>query len=172
MTDWEGIVRQYGALVWQTAYRLLGDRADVADCFQETFVSALDVARRETVLNWAGLLRRLATARALDLLRKRMREGGRRDSTPDWEEFRSAAAGPGEHAQAAELGERLQAALGRLPQQQAEVFCLRHINGLSYEEISDQTGMTVDAVGVTLHRARGRLRELLDEPCGAARVQR
>jgi len=32
----------HGPLVWQTAWRLLGHEADAADCFQETFVSAME----------------------------------------------------------------------------------------------------------------------------------
>ena len=42
MTDWEHVVRTHGPLVWQTAWRLLGQEADAADCFQETFVSAME----------------------------------------------------------------------------------------------------------------------------------
>jgi len=41
---------------------LLRHEADSADCFQRTFISALEVTKRETVRNWPGLLRRLATA--------------------------------------------------------------------------------------------------------------
>ena len=54
MTDWPAIVGEHGPLVWRTAYRLLGGHADAADCFQETFVSAMDVAGREDVENWPG----------------------------------------------------------------------------------------------------------------------
>src|SRR3954451_4123863 len=76
-TDWPAIVREYGPVVWRTAYRLLGRDADAADCFQDAFVSAMHVAGREPVRDWPGLLQRLPTARALDLLRRRMREAGR-----------------------------------------------------------------------------------------------
>jgi len=31
--DWQLIVNEQGPLVWQTAYRLLGNEADAADCF-------------------------------------------------------------------------------------------------------------------------------------------
>jgi len=160
MTDWPAIVREHGALVWRTAYRLLNQEADAADCFQETFVSAMDVARRQAVANWPGLLSRLATARALDQLRRRIRERDR-FGKDDCEALPSSAAGPAEHAQAGELSDRLRLALSELPARHSEVFCLRHINGLSYEQIASQLQMTVDAVGVLLHRARNRLREIL-----------
>jgi RNA polymerase sigma-70 factor (ECF subfamily) len=157
--NWSDIVRDFGPLVWRTARRLLRDHADAADCFQQTFVSALQLETREPVSNWPGLLQRIATARALDLLRKRMRHPTSdlefADSVP------STLDDPVSMAQGAELGDRLREALATLPAQQSEVFCLRHLNELSYQEISTQLGMSIDAVGVTLHRARGRLREQL-----------
>jgi RNA polymerase sigma-70 factor (ECF subfamily) len=73
MTDWKTIVDQYGGLVWAAAYRLVGNSADAADCFQETFLEAAKLARRDPVRDWAALLRHLTTARALDLLRVRCR---------------------------------------------------------------------------------------------------
>jgi len=70
--DWQAIVRQHGQVVWQTAFRLLDSEADAADCFQETFISALAVSQRQRIKNWRALLRHLATARALDRLPERV----------------------------------------------------------------------------------------------------
>ncbi len=169
--DWPAIVRDHGPLVWKTAYRLLNQEADAADCFQETFISAMEVERREAVENWPGLLARLATARALDQLRRRCRE--RNHTTPgEFDSVASADASPVAHAEASELSERLRAALSELPARHSEVFCLRHISGLSYEEIAAQMRLSVDAVGVLLHRARGRLKELLMEGAVGDRKQR
>lgn len=160
MADWPAIMRQHGPLVWRTAYRLLSHEADAADCFQETFVCAMEVSRRQAVANWPGLLSRLATARAMDQLRRRIRERNR-SAMDECDAQPSRKANPLQHAQASELGERLRTALGELPGRYGEVFCLRHINEMSYEEIGQHMGISVDAVGVLLHRARGRLRELL-----------
>jgi RNA polymerase sigma-70 factor (ECF subfamily) len=166
MIDWQLISRQHGPLVWRTAYRLLNTDADAADCFQETFVSALDVSRKQDVKNWPGLLQRLATARALDLLRRRKRENrSRAAGQVEWEQIASDQVAPDQGAQDAELMDSLRSAVAKLPPQQAEVFCLRHLNGLSYEEIADELGISVDGVGVSLHRARHRLRELLVSAC-------
>jgi RNA polymerase sigma factor (sigma-70 family) len=71
--DWQTIVTECGPLVWRTAYRLLGNHADTADCFQETFLAALELSRRQPVRNMSGLLVRLATTRAIDRLRQRVR---------------------------------------------------------------------------------------------------
>ncbi len=161
MTDWKTIVDQHGQLVWATAWRLLGNHADAADCFQDTFLEAVKVARREPVRDWTSLLRHLATARALDLLRVRCRQRRQIDLSADPAGAVSHNAGPREEAEAGELAERLRAALAELPADQAAVFCLSCLDKLSYREVGERLELTVSAVGVLLHRARGRLRELL-----------
>ena len=69
---------------------------------------------------------------------------------------------PEQQAEAAELSDHLRIAMARLPTRQAEAFCLRWIEGMSYEEISERLEVEVNHVGVLLHRARKRLRQLLD----------
>ena len=161
MIDWLGIAREHAPLVWRTVYRLLSNEADASDCFQETFVSAMQVANRQEVTNWPGLLQKLATRRALDCLRRRIRDRVRLTTPVNWENFVVGDAQPSQQAETAELAEQLRRLLSQLPPQQAEVFCLRHLNELSYEQIGLELGLSVDAVGVTLHRARARLRELV-----------
>jgi len=161
MTDWQRILEKHRSTVWQTAYRLLGNGADAADCLQDTFVSALEVSRRQRIRNWPGLLRRLATTRALDRLRQRVRQSWQRVELGDWAEFADPATGPARSAESRELAARLRLALADLPTQQAEVFCLRFMNDMSYREIAREMGIKTNAVGVLLHRARAALRERL-----------
>ena len=161
VTDWNTIIEQHGQFVWATAYRLLGNTADAADCFQETFLEAVKVARREPVREWEALLRHLATARSLDLLRARCRQRTRTNAATDPQSALSREATPGQAAEANELMDRLRAALTQLPEEQAEVFCLGCLGGLSYREIGRRLNVTTNAVGVLLHLARQRLRELL-----------
>ena len=161
MTDWETILQEQRDSVWQTAYRLLGNSADAADCLQETFVSALHVSRRQRVRNWPALLQRLATTRALDQLRRRARRSRQRVDMADWAEVADPAAGPARDAQTREQAAQLRRALADLSAQQAEVFCLRFINDMSYREIARELGIKINAVGVLLHRARATLRERL-----------
>jgi len=161
MVDWQSIVQGHRGLVWQTVYRIVGNWPDAEDCFQETFVSALEYSRREEVRDWAALLRWLATKRALDRLRRRLRQGARSAGPVDCDGLAGRQAGPGEEAEAAELAENLREALGQLPPAQAEAFCLRFVESRSYREIARQMGVGVASVGVLLHRARRRLRARL-----------
>lgn len=161
MADWQMLIDRYGRIVWQTAYRLLGNDADAWDCYQNAFLDAVRVDAREMVRDWPALLRRLATRGALALLRKRYRclEA---EPTADVEELTSPTPSPSQQAEAAELTQRMRAALTRLPKQQAEVICLRWLDESTYQEIGDQLGLAPGAVGVLLHRARKRLQRQLD----------
>jgi RNA polymerase sigma-70 factor (ECF subfamily) len=50
-----------------------------------------------------------------------------------------------------------------LTPEQREVFVLKHMEELSYEEIAGRVGTTVAALKMRMHRAYDRLRELLEE---------
>ena len=164
MTDWQRIVDKYGLLVWQRAYRLLGNEADAADCFSETFVSALEVSRRQRVRSFPALLARLATMRAIDKLRQRCRQVESKidKTTADANVVPSNDPGPMQQAQMRELAGRLRETLGRLPSQEAEVFCMRYLNDMSYRQIGKELGIKTNAAGVLLHRAKLKLRSLLE----------
>jgi RNA polymerase sigma-70 factor (ECF subfamily) len=160
MTDWSQVVEEHGGVVWRTAYRLLGNEADAADCFQRTFVSALELSRKEAVRHWPALLRRLATARALEQLRRRHRVGRRWTALPEGCADRRTP-GPAQAAAARELAGDLRQALAELDPVQAEVFCLACLEDLPYREVAGHLGVTVNHVGVLLHRAKAFLRERL-----------
>ncbi len=171
MPDWQELMKRDGRAVWQTAYRLLGNQADADECFQEAFLAAFEVSRREEVQHWGALLRRLAAVRAVDRLRQRYRHRAG-PQVADWDALPDPARSPSDIAEDSELGERLRAALACLPPKQAEVFCLHHLEDWSYQETALHLAISVDSVGVLLHRARHRLRQLLDSFADAPRSAR
>ena len=105
MTDWSQVVQQHGAIVWKTVYRLLHNEADAADCFQDTFISAVKLSESLEVRNWPGLLKRLATARASDRLRQQYRELSRHKRLKEEFENRANMEEPSQVAAVAELAE-------------------------------------------------------------------
>ena len=159
--DWQKIVDKHGASVWQVSYRLLGNYTDASDCFQETFVSALKVSKRQKIKNFYALLIRLATARAIDQLRKRFcRES--MHSLIDTETYASnKVSDPSNFAQNQELAESLRKAIVQLPVQEAQVFCMRHLNDMSYREIARELDIKKNHVGVLLCRAKEKLQKSL-----------
>lgn len=162
MIDWNRIIKEHGPAVWQTAYRLLGNHADAADCFQETFVSALGFCRRHPVRNFSALLVRLATARAIDQLRRRFRQVPSKTDFADGTAVECNDACPDQRAEQEELLAKVRQSLSELTPQEAQVFCLRYLNDMSYRQIAEQLGITTNSTGVLLHRARARLRESVE----------
>jgi RNA polymerase sigma-70 factor (ECF subfamily) len=161
MTDWSQIVAEHGPIVWKTARRLLSHEADAADCFQRTFLAAVEFARLQRVRHWPALLRRLATSRALEQLRVRIRERGRQAGFDCEPLVDRTSLDPLEIAQTSELAERLRVALAEIDPRQAQVFCLTQLEGLSYDDVADELALTVNHVGVLLNRARSTLKERL-----------
>jgi RNA polymerase sigma-70 factor (ECF subfamily) len=68
---------------------------------------------------------------------------------------------PAEESDHPLLGELVRAALARLSKGDREVLELCYFEQLSYEEIADRLGLTLQAVGPRLTRARQRLVERL-----------
>lgn len=149
--------------MWRTVFRLVSNRDDAHDCYQETFLQAAAYASKHMVANWPALLKRIATGRALDCLRQRYRTAAR--SAPLEAAAACATPGPTPAAQA-ELREamhRLRRALTLLPDQQSEVFWLREVELMSTADVADELQVTPDQVATWLHRAKRRLREVLAE---------
>jgi RNA polymerase sigma-70 factor, ECF subfamily len=159
--DWESIVRTHGPMAFDTAWRLLGHVADTEDAMQEAFMDAFRLHGRQPIGNWGALLRRLATRRAIDSLRKR-RSTDRRPLGPlVFEPASPECQQPEVVAIERELANRLRRAVAELPDREAGVFSLHYFGELSNGEIAETLGISTDAVGVALHKARKRLKESL-----------
>ncbi len=159
MVDFNALVCQHGKMVFGVAWRILGHVEDAEDVVQEVFAEAHRQSDGASVLCWPAMLRRMAACRALDTLR-------RRRITKPLDHARLAAAGsdPPAIAVGHELEARLRAALAELAPREAEVFCLRYFEDLSYREISEALGISPTATSTALSQARSRLEALLIEP--------
>jgi RNA polymerase sigma factor (sigma-70 family) len=137
-------------------------RIEVArDVVQDTFIRLCQAERAEIEAQVVSWLFRVCRNRALDVMKKE-----RRMSYPGTERIEaedSRASGPATIVETKqELGRALQA-LGTLPPNQQEVVRLKLQANLSYAEISQVTGHSVNHVGVLLHNALKTLRERLAE---------
>jgi len=163
MIDWDRIVEEDGPAVWRICWRLLCNRADAEEAFQETFIAAVELSRREKLATPRAILQHLATARSIDRLRARQRRRNRHEAVGEDRLNEETAPGvtPRQSAQASELSTALREALVALPAKQAECFMLHAIDGWSYQEIAEQLSISIDHVGVLIHRARAKLKVLL-----------
>jgi RNA polymerase sigma-70 factor (ECF subfamily) len=61
-----------------------------------------------------------------------------------------------------DVGGHIEQALSSLPPEQREAFLLKHVEELSYEEMSEMTSVSVPALKMRVKRACDALRNLLD----------
>jgi RNA polymerase sigma factor (sigma-70 family) len=167
--NWDEIVHLHGPMALQTAWRILGHAGDAEDAAQEAMLQAFRLHGSGSVENWGGLLRRLTTCRALDMLRRRktarahqlVAVGG--ENSRDFDPAATAQAAPDARLCESELTERLRGALSKISQREAEVFSLHYFGELENGAIAQQLGCTIGAVGVALHKARAKLQQWLAE---------
>jgi RNA polymerase sigma-70 factor (ECF subfamily) len=150
--NWDRLVQNHGPAVFGIAWRILGHAVDAEEVVQDVFLEAFRVRGALPVKNWPGLLRRLATCRALDRRRSRkpalsLDALGLVETNTDPE---AAAVGR-------ELAERLREAVAQLPEQEGAVFSLRYYEDLSNQEIAETLNVSPGAVAAALHRARAKL---------------
>src|SRR5262245_55164280 len=121
MADWGAIVAEHGPQVWRTAFRTLNHYADAQDCYQDAFLAACQITPRDAA-DWGRILTCLATRKAIDRLRARVRSArtGPLDAAPE----PATNDDPARSVRLAELIDRLRAAIAELPGKQAEVVWL------------------------------------------------
>lgn len=158
MADWDAIVREHGPAVLRIACRILGVAPDAEDVTQDVFLEAWQMHLSQSVVNWPGLLRRLAVLRSLDKLRRH------RPSVSLTEDLLGHdRGGPPQVAMARELASRLRQCIGELPDRQAAVFSLFYFEHFGREEIADTLGTTAGAVSTALSKARRTLKTSLSD---------
>lgn len=159
--NWPKILSDHGPAVWRVLRCLIGHEADARDCYQAVFLEGFQFSRTHAIDDWEKLLKRIARMRALDQLRKRYRAVNQLDQAADVQDSVSRFPSPDEEAESAELSDRLRISLALLPTQQAEVFVMRFVEQLSYDEIAERTSSNRNAVAAILNRARTQLRQYL-----------
>ncbi len=139
--------------------------ADVEDVLQDVFYELVLAYRLAKPLEQlSAWLFRTARNRIIDLFRTRKSAV----STDDLQDvLPSPQAGPADAYAQRLLGEQLEGALDELPAEQRAVFIAHELEGLSFREISDATGVSVNTLLSRKHYAvrylRKRLRAIYDE---------
>ncbi len=166
MFDWQVILNEHGSAVWNAAYRLLGNDADAADCFQETFADALAFSKKHQIKNFRALLLRFATCKAIDVIRQRNKKTTpiSFEQIPDFDV--SASDCPAAEIENKELGEVLIRAFAKLDKDEAEIFYLRHIENFSIADIAQTFGLNENHISVIIHRTKDKLKTLLKNHYG------
>jgi RNA polymerase sigma-70 factor (ECF subfamily) len=154
----ESVFLEHQSRVFRAAFRITGNAQDAEDVLQTVFLRLARQGDAVSLANPSSYLYRAAVNAALDLLRTRRERLNvaleEADGSPD-----DPGGQPDQVHEAAELRAWLRRAIAALPPRAAEVFALRHLEGLENREIARTLGMSRVAVAVTLHRARHRLQQ-------------
>ena len=155
------LVRRYRDRYARYAARMLGSLDVAEDAVQDALVRAFDrLADCRDPDKFAGWLFLILRNRCYAERRRRQREG--RPLEPDDEGVAAADRPDGAYEQVERI-QALERALERLTPEQREVFVMKHVEGLAYEEIGQLTGATVASLKMRMHRAYDRLRVLMKE---------
>jgi RNA polymerase sigma-70 factor (ECF subfamily) len=163
------LVKRYREKVYRLAFKILRHEEDAAEALQDAFLSAYRGLKNFKVEStFSTWLYRVATNAALMRYRRRRAptisldqsqsplEDAEPMAIPDW------SAQPLDELLDAETREVLYESLMRLPEDLADVFIKRDIDGHSNAEVAESLGISVAAVKSRLHRARIGLREDLN----------
>ncbi|MDX1501799.1 MAG: sigma-70 family RNA polymerase sigma factor [Thermoanaerobaculia bacterium] len=152
------LVGRYDRKIYNLALRVTGDPQDAMDATQSAFLKAydhlddFDPSRR--FFSW---IYRIGLNEALGLVRHRTRYVPLEADPPQ------RRADPEQETAGRETGREIRWALGQLSAEQRAVMVLRHLHGLTYQEMSQVVGVPVGRVKSRLFAARTRLRQLLHE---------
>lgn len=168
----ESLVERHRGRVYGLALRMLNSEADAAEVLQEAFISAYrNLPNFRGDAQFGSWVYKIAANHALMRLRHRkvvsqvetpMEDGPqfnpRGSLMEDVSDFKDAEGEAMDH----ELRRAIEDATGRLNEESRQVFVLKDLEGMSYEEIAEMLGITVAAVKSRLHRARLSLRSAID----------
>lgn len=143
--------------------RTIGDRDRAEDLVQETFVRVYrHLHRFDPARKFSTWIYTIASNLAKNELRNRARNplvlfhSLKRHWDADHRplEFEDNAYRPDDLFRKRRVREQVEAAVAQLPEHHRVVFVLRELEGKSYEEISEITGVTLGTVKSRLNRAR------------------
>lgn len=158
------LANQYGRQVFQTAYRLLGDKHLAEDIVQDVFIKLLkkDFTAFDQIQSWPAYLKVMATSASYDFLRKKSRQAEQTLEDNPAQSLESAHQNsPEKSLMLSRDMSSFRKALGEITQLEANVFLLRYVEEFSYQEISEQLSITSGNVGIALNRAKQRLSKIL-----------
>jgi RNA polymerase sigma-70 factor (ECF subfamily) len=166
--QFDELVSRHQRRASRIAFHYLRDVAEADEAVQDAFVKVfLHLSSYREDLPFEVWFTRIVVNGCLDRLKARARRErwivSSADSPPEHAPAGDSAAdlSPEERLLARERRERVQAAIGRLPERQRTVVLLSQIDGRSAKEIALITGLNESTVRVHLFRALRTLRRLL-----------
>lgn len=161
------LVERYATVIVNLAYRMVGDRTEAEDLAQETFVAAFKALPRfRAESKFSTWLYRIAANKCKDWLRAKRPGQGAQDVDVD-EVLEDGVVAeertPERLLSQQQVAAQLDRAIQRLPPLYREAFVLKHVEGLSYEEMQEILGVNGDTLKMRVYKGRLQLSRELAE---------
>jgi len=168
-SEFKLLVMPYSSRLYRMAFRLMNSREEAEDIVQEVYVKLWGMRRELPNYNSIEALSiRITRNLCLDHLRRRKvnhdamkTEQLKQESYPET---------PSENLEKREDAELVHKLISALPEPQRSLVHLRHLEGKEYEEIAEMVNMNVNAIRVSISRARKQMREMIEKQYSSWRV--
>ncbi|MBT8042434.1 MAG: RNA polymerase sigma factor [Pontiella sp.] len=150
----EDLVRRHQDSVFGLAVGMMRNREDAADMAQDAFIKAYTkLEQYNPEYSFRSWILRICANQTKNLFRKRMRRRSAEEKHLQENSIRDDEI-------EADF-QQLEDALARLPAKLAAPLRLKHMEGLSYEDVSEILGIGVSAAKMRVLRAKKQLAEMM-----------
>jgi len=157
------IFAEYGDQLVARARRVLGSEADAEDAVQEVMLTLLDAPHLlSTVDRLGGWLLTMARRRAIDLVRSDARRTAR-ESSDAVEELFAGVPDPAAWMERDEVARAVARAVEELPHAQRAAFVANALDGRTFKEISEETGVPMGTLMARKKKAVDHIRTRLSK---------
>jgi RNA polymerase sigma-70 factor, ECF subfamily len=163
------LVLAYQDLLYNQAFRMIGESDSAEDATQEAFISAYKNLHAYRGGSFRAWLLRIVTNACYDELRRRKRrpttplepvdDTGEELESPAWIADQSES--PESALQRVELGNAIQHCLDELPDEFRAAVLLVDVQGFDYDEAAQALGKPLGTIKSRLARARMRMKDCL-----------
>ena len=162
------LVEAHSRYIYSLAHRMTGNAQDAEDVVQEAWLKAhKQLSRFESRADFRTWMHRITVNCSIDLIRARRHREDAHDPAdleqgPLRERGSEAQPTPERMTASAQISDRVNEALGLLTALERAAFTLRHVEGMSIEEVGAKLGMKTSATKHSIFRAVKKMRAALE----------
>ena len=154
------LIDRYAPVIVNLAYRMVGNRAEAEDLAQEAFLAAFKaLSTFRSDARFSTWLYRIAANKCKDWLRVKRPGMGQQDVdiAETLDSHIAEDQTPERLLSQQQVAQQLEQAIQRLPPLYREAFVLKHVEGLSYEEMEEILGVNRDTLKMRVYKGRLQL---------------
>lgn len=159
------LVERYQKQIFALAYRLGGDYDEARDMAQESFLRVYrELAHYDESRRFFPWMYRVAHNTCINMMHRRPKETAPLDAIIDLRvDAEDAEANPGLSYEQQELNSSINQALQALPETYRLPLVMKYLEGMSYQQISEQLELPISTIETRLFRGRKMLKNTLSK---------